>query len=229
MPRTEITGVPGVLETLLTQEVLDQLPLEAPGAPWECRGQAILWTARGGKAAAQALPPGLRQRTALAAVGGMVRYLDTPAGTYDEVLGAVAFREGRSIQGSVTFMAVDSAVSLVGGRVNWAMPKTLAEFDGSIASGTPMSATSATDTPWRVKATPRVFGPSIPVAAAFTVQQQFPGGDVRPARLHARGRGRAAVVAVEVSAETGLSTWLRPGRRLGAVIDQMTFTLGSPD
>lgn len=228
MPRAEITGVPGVLETLLPQEFLGQLPLEAPGAPWECQGQAILWTTRGGKAAAQSLPPGLRQRSALAAVGGMVRYLDTPAGAYDEVLGAVAFREGRSIQGSVTFMAVDSPLSLVGGRVNWAMPKTLAEFDGKIASGTPMAATSATGTPWRVEATPRGFGPSIPIAAAFTVQQQFPSGVVRPARLHARGRVRAAIVAVEVTSATGLPTWLRPGRRLGAVVDQMTFTLGAP-
>ena len=40
----------------------------------------------------------------------------------------VASADGRRSWGNVAFMAVDSETSLVGGRTNWAMPKTLAQF-----------------------------------------------------------------------------------------------------
>ena len=63
-------------------------------------------------------------------IGGMVRYLETPVGPYDEVLGMVGSRTGLRPWGSVAFMSVDSEPSLVGGRSNWAIPKTLGSFDG---------------------------------------------------------------------------------------------------
>ncbi len=226
--RTEL-DVAGVIETVLTPELLARLPENSSTAPWECQCNAVVWTALGSKSATRALPPAIRDTArALNVVGGMVRYTDTPVGSYDEVLGTIGFRHGRAVRGNVAFMAVDSEASLVGGRTNWAMPKTLATFTGEPAGGATMSAAGAVGTPWRVAATPRVLGPAVPIGSAFTVLQQFPDGAVRACKLKAKGWARPALITVDVEAETTLPDWLRSGRHLGAVIEKMTFSLGVP-
>ncbi|KAA0021662.1 acetoacetate decarboxylase family protein [Antrihabitans cavernicola] len=227
--RDELTGVAGVVETMLDQALVDTLPANDAPAPWTVTCSALVWNTLGGKAATAALPSGLRDDvSALNVTGGVVRYQDTPVGTYDEVFGAVGFRQGLGIRASVTFMAVDSPASLVGGRTNWAMPKTLAQFGGSIESGSTMTADSAAGTAWHVEAKPRAFGPAIPLISAFTVLQQFPSGEVKASKMNARGRGRAALIDVGVSADTSLPTWLRSGKHLGMLVETMTFTLGEP-
>ena len=85
----------------------------------------------------------------LLTVGGFVRYTDTPVGAYDEVLGMIGSRTGLRPWGNVAFMSVNSESSLVGGRTNWAMPKTLARFDGELANGGPSPATAPTSFPGR--------------------------------------------------------------------------------
>lgn len=223
MADLDVSGVP---ETVLSRALVASLPENLAPAPWECRCSATVWLGRGGKAAAAALPGGLGGGAALATVGGLVRYTDTPVGGYDEVLGLVGSRSGPRPWGHVAFMAVDSPASLVGGRTNWAMPKTLARFDGE--PGTAMSATGTDETEWSVTAVPRAVGPAVPIRAVGNARQRFADGRIGVSRLSFAGRVRPAVVRVDVSSAGTLSAWLRPGRHLGAVIEDATFTLGEP-
>ncbi len=226
--RIEVTGLKGVPETALSAALAAGLPLNQAEAPWECRCSALLWLGRGGRAAAAALPPGLAGSPALATVGGFVRYSATPVGPYDEVLGMVASRTGLRPWGNVAFMSVDSQPSLVGGRTNWAMPKTLARFEGEPAPGRTMTGTGSDQIPWSVSASSRVIGPALPFKSKGTARQQFSDGRIGDSLLTFAGRVRPAIVTVEVSSAGTLPRWLRPGRHLGAVIEEATFTLGEP-
>jgi hypothetical protein len=192
----------------------------------EC--DAVLWVSRPGPAAFTTLPPSLRGSRVLAVVGALVRYSATPVGPYAEVLGAVGGVGRRRLWGSVSFMAVDSVASLVGGRRNWALPKTLGAFEGEVADGRPMTATGPNGTRWRVSATPTAVGPALPARGVGVLRQQFPGARVGQSTLQARGRVRPALVTVEVESDGPLTGWLRPGRHLGGVVEQATVTLGAP-
>lgn len=226
MKLPELAQVPGIPESAITDQLITTLPALAAGAPWTCRARAVLWLGRGGKAATAALAPAVaKQATALSVVGGMVHYEHTPVGPYDEVFGAVAFRQGRRLSASVPFIAVNSAVSLVGGRSNWSLPKTLAQFEGEPAPGRTMTA-SRDD--WTVRAATRATGPAVPITISRPITQEWPGGAVRMATLRARGRGRPALVTVDVDAEPTLSSWLRSGRHLGIAFDTIRFTLAAP-
>jgi Acetoacetate decarboxylase (ADC) len=226
--RIELTGLKGVPETVLSEALVAGLPANQSGAPWECHCSALLWLGRGGSAAAAALPPALAGSPALATVGGFVRYTDTPVGPYDEVLGVVVSRTGLRPWGHVAFMSVDSPTSLVGGRTNWAMPKTLARFDGEPGPGVTMTGTGTDQLPWSVSATARVVGPALPIKGRGTARQQFPDGRIGDSVLSLSGRVRPAMMTLEVTSEGTLPTWLRPGRHLGALLEKATVTLGRP-
>lgn len=228
MDRTELTGVAGVPETALSAALLGRLPGNDAPAPWDCVCEAVVWFGRGGAAAGAALPPALRDSSALVVVGAMVRYLDTPVGAYDEVIGMVGSCSGVRPWGSVAFMSVDSEASLVGGRTNWAMPKTLGAFDGDIGSGRTITAVGADETRWRVSATPRSIGPALPLRTTGLTRQEFPGGRVGASTMRGKGRLRPATVTVEVDSDGPLPTWLRTGRHLGAVLERGTFSLAEP-
>lgn len=225
----DLASVHGTPETALTDDLVATLPPNDAPAPWTVRASAVVWWTKATPAAAQALPPSLRERGRPAVViGGMVRYADTPVGEYDEVFGVVGYRDGLRFGGTIPFMAVDSATSLVGGRGNWAIPKTLASFTGSPADDASFVASSATGPGWRVAATARAKGPSLPVFSRARVAQEFPDGTLRGTRLKARGRMRLAGIDVEVSSDADLPAWLVPGRHRGALITNTSFTLGAP-
>jgi len=174
-----------------------------------------VWGTRGGKASATAIAGTVAHRgRPLAVIGGMIAYQDTPVGDYREVLGAVGVTHGRSLLGSVPFMAVDSIDSLVGGRQNWALPKSLATFTGDPA-GSAMSATGPT---WSVHARTRAIGPA-------RLAQRWPDGQIRGALLNGRAAIRLALVHVDVKSDDSLADWLRPGWHAGAVVTRATFTL----
>jgi hypothetical protein len=228
MIRTEITGVPGVPETELSEELLARLPDNLAPAPWDARCSGLVWNGRGGSAARRALPPALRGSRALASIGGFVRYEHTPVGRYDEVFGMVASADGVRSWGNVAFMAVDSESSLVGGRANWSMPKTLARFDGSIGRGETISGWSDGPVRWRVEATAVRVGPRLKVRSKQPSRQEFPDGVVRDSPMVASAVIRPAMVRVEVVSDGPLASWLRPGLHLGALIESAEFTLGEP-
>jgi hypothetical protein len=188
----------------------------------------LLWLGRGGRAAAAALPPALADSPGLVTVGGVVRYTDTPVGAYDEVLGMIGSRTGLRPWGNVAFMSVNSESSLVGGRTNWAMPKTLARFDGELANGRRFTGNGTDQLSWTVSATPRIAGPAVPLKTKATARQQFADGRVGDSLLTFSGRMRPAFVTVGVSSAGPLRTWLRPGLHLGAFVEDATFTLGEP-
>jgi hypothetical protein len=226
--RPELTGVAGVAETAIGGALVDRLPPNLAPAPWDCTLEAVVWLTRGGRAAAAALPPSLAGPAA-GVVGGMVRYTGTPVGAYDEVLGLVVSRTGMRPWGHVAFMAVDSEASLVGGRTNWAMPKTMAAFTGVVGRRSSFTASGADEQRWRVSVTPTVVGPRLPLRLAGEARQQFGGGRVGVSRLRGGGRVRPALVHVEVESDGPLPTWLRPGRHLGAVVESAAFSLGATE
>lgn len=228
-PHPDLAGVHGVPESAVSQALLATLPAHVAPAPWTVTCDALLWFGRGSDAATAALPPSLRAgHSALTVVGGLVRYHQTPVGPYDEVLGLVGSRTGRSLWGSVCFMAVDSPASLVGGRVNWGMPKTLGAFAGEIGHGRTVVARGVDETDWQVSATPRAFGPRLPARSRAVTRQQLSDGRIGDSGLRARARVRAARVDVEVRSGGALASWLRPGRHLGVVVERATFTLAPP-
>ena len=224
-----LAGVPGVPETRLSQALLATLPENSAHAPWSCVCDAVLWFGRGGAAATAALPPPLRRAArGLGVVGGMVRYRETPVGPYDEVLGLVGSHTGARPWGSVAFMAVDSPASLVGGRTNWAMPKTLAGFEGDPAPGSTVVAWGRDEVRWQVTASSKPLAPAVPMVAAGQARQVFADGTVGSSRLSARARVRPALVAVDVVSDGPLAAWLRPGRHPGLVVQDARFTLAEP-
>ena len=118
-----IDAVHGVPQSALTLADLQQLPASAPPPPWNTSMRAVLWFARPTGAAGRAASLVGGGRPAMV-VGAMVDYDDTPVGPYREIIGGVGLASVRGLSLTVPFIAVDSPTSVVGGRVNWALPKT---------------------------------------------------------------------------------------------------------
>jgi hypothetical protein len=227
--RPELTGVAGVPETALSEALVARLPRPLAPAPWTCQAQAVVWFLRGGAEATQALPPALRgSGRGVAVAGGLVRYSGTPVGAYDEVVGVVGGRTGIRPGGSVAFMAVDSAQSLVDGRANWALPKAWATFAGHVGDGQTLTATGADERRWQVTVLPSTYGPLLPLRTRAWCRQQRAGGELVTSRLRVRGRSRPALVRVGVSSDGPLPGWLRPGRHLGAIVEWAELTVDPP-
>ncbi|MDT4894577.1 MAG: hypothetical protein QOE97_3612 [Pseudonocardiales bacterium] len=220
MTRDDLSAVPGVGECDLDAETVAALPDGSAPAPWAAECASIIWYARGNRAAAAA--SGVEGRP-LIVIGGLVSYAQTPVGSYREVFGMIALAHGRAVRGTIPFMAVDSPASLVGGRSNWSLPKSLASFEGSPEQGS-MSASGAT---WQVQATARPFGPHYPVPMRGRLVQRWPDGRPREAVLSGHGRARSALVTVEVRSAGPLAEWLRPGQHPGAVLSATRFALSA--
>ncbi|GAC1380259.1 MAG: hypothetical protein NVSMB48_05920 [Marmoricola sp.] len=228
MTTFDIAGVPGVAETTLPSDLVAGLPENLAPAPWTVRGSAVVWWNRAGAAARGALPVEIaRTHKPIMVIGGFVRYADTPVGTYDEVFGIVTSKGpggAKDIVSTVAFMAVDSPSSLVGGRSNWSMPKTLASFDGSPDSE--MTARSTTDQTWTVTSRARALPFGVSRSARAVIRQAFPDGSVGDTAMSSGGRMRPAVISVGVESDGPLAGWMRPGTRVGMVLEdvQMDFT-----
>lgn len=221
----DLTAVPGLPETALAPDGLADLPPSAPPAPWELELEAVLWGSRPVRGGATRLPAPRLASVArqLAGGGGFVRYLDTPVGPYAEALAGAVLLHDRRVVVHVPFMAVDSAQSVVGGRANWCLPKTLAGFDGAPgASGTVRAATGS----WEVRATARGLGPAFPFSRRFSLVQERPDGSLCRAIGQMSGRARPAYVTVSVSGGPHLRRWLRAGRRLGVIVESARGVLG---
>ncbi|MGN6162233.1 MAG: acetoacetate decarboxylase family protein [Marmoricola sp.] len=228
MTAFDLAGVPGVAETTLSSELVAGLPANLAPAPWNVRGSALVWWNRAGASARAALPASLAAtHKPVMVLGGFVRYADTPVGTYDEVFGIVTSKGpggAKDVVSTVAFMAVDSPTSLVGGRTNWSMPKTLASFEG--APDTEMTARSTTDRAWTVTARTRALPFGINRSARAVIRQAFPDGTLGDTAMESGGRMRPALISVGVESDGPLAGWLRPGRRMGMVLEnvQMDFT-----
>ncbi|MFL6126634.1 acetoacetate decarboxylase family protein [Actinophytocola sp.] len=217
MNRDEMLNLAGIPLTALADGVA--LPAEAPPAPWHTSMRAVVWQARPNGAARQAAGS-VHGRPALV-LGALISYDETPVGPYDEIVGGVGLLSGKGFAATVPFIAVDSPASVVGGRVNWALPKTLARF-----TGTPPTGMTATGEGWSVRVTVRAPGFAVPFRTRGQLRQPWPGGGVRRTRVGMSGRARPALVHVRVEAEPALSGWLRGGWHLGAVLENVTGHFG---
>lgn len=205
-----LTDLPGVPESTLPDDVV--LPASTPAAPWVCRVEATVWWHRATPAAGVLVPAVLPLGLPVT-VGAFVTYLDTPVGPYREVLAsphllAGPWRRGVLARVHVPFIAVDSPASVHGGRAHWALPKALAEFDGSRAQGRG----------WEVGAAARTWGPWFPARARLGSSQVDAQGRLGHAVTTARVQARLARVDVRCESEHDLPTWLLPGRHRGLVL-----------
>lgn len=231
--RGDLGDVPGSQQTVLGAGQLARLrpydQVHAAHAPWVCRLEATVWWRAAGPAArpalAAALPPGLAGARPLGAAAAVVRYLDTPVGPYREVLaGVVVLLRGVPTL-HVPFIAVDSPASVVGGRREWALPKTEARFPVDRHG----AAQTAEGDGWSVTARPRRSRlPVVPVVAPVPLRQVGPGGVAVSALMVGAGVLRSATVEVVVEADDALAAWLPAGRCRGATVTAGRFRLGSP-
>jgi hypothetical protein len=224
MKPAELLAVPGVAESTLDAETAATLPDVAPEAPWSVASAGVVWWSRPrGVSSSSAATVAAGRGKPVAVIGGLISYAATPVGPYHEVFGGIATRQGRSVEVSIPFMAVDSRDSLVGGRQNWSLPKVLASFTGEPGRDWGLFASG---NGWTVRVSARPIGPRLPAKMKGLVVQRWPDGAVRSAMLDGRGRSRLAVVNVDVTSSVGdLAAWLRPGRHLGVVTSDVHFTL----
>ncbi|MDP9116727.1 MAG: acetoacetate decarboxylase family protein [Actinomycetota bacterium] len=215
-----LARVPGVPETALSAADLGQLDDSVAAAPWRASARAVFWWRRldgdGRAAAARSLPPELSGLHVRAAAGAMVSYSDTPVGPYHEVIGLIVARRGLRLVVHVPFIAVDSRPSVVGGRANWALPKTLATFTGEPSSGVQCDASAGS---WRISATPITSGPAIGFAAPAMASVVQVGADreLWTSFSTARGRARRARVQANVSGAS-FADWFPTGACSGTVV-----------
>ncbi|MBV9197986.1 MAG: hypothetical protein JO168_27970 [Solirubrobacterales bacterium] len=217
-----VREVPGIRGTELAPEIVERLPVSAPPAPWRLRASGCLWVAPAPRCAGAALQKGIAGRPL--AVGGMfVAYEETPVGPYNEIIGFVALRRRWSVAGHIPFIAVDSAASVVGGRVNWLLPKTVATFSGHAVRE---RAVRARHDEWEVSAQARALGPLLVARSSLTLVQAGADGREGRARGRVRVRLRPALVRVRTGGVPELTGWLRSGRYPGLVIERFEGELG---
>jgi hypothetical protein len=221
-PELDVIGVP---ETTLGANQLRGLPRDVPPGPWEVDGSAVVWACRPRPALLDALPPSLRDLRPLVVVGCMVHYDRTPVGAYYEVAAVAILSDGGHRVAHVPFIAVDSAASLVGGRVNWSLPKTMAAFDGRPAAGQAMMATGPG---WWVRATAWAIGPSLPFRSGTRLRQEGPSGEAGETLARFRGRGRVGGIRVEVGGSDSLRGWLPSGTFPGFIAQRSRGTFPVP-
>jgi hypothetical protein len=204
--------VPGLPESSLRAEHLTVLPSSSPPPPWNCRVEAVLWTQRATRPPSEGLAfDWLGQSTGLT-VAGFIRYLESPVGPYHEVLAGSMVRTGFRPALQVPFIAVDSLASVAGGRINWALPKTVADFEVDLAG----ASARAEGADWSLAVQPAGERPSarrpVPLRAVLPAI-----GPLGTYRTSLRGRARLVRVRTQADGET-LSGWLGSGTHVAVVL-----------
>ncbi len=221
-----VSAAVGIAETMLPVDLIDRLPATAAPAPWRTHCHITTWWHRPRRGTAELLPAGVRDKKLNAVIWTLVRYQETPVGPYDEIAAVVSFRGGAPVH--IPFISVDSPISIVGGRVNWLLPKSLARFEWTDA-GVTITADSPADPAWSLRATVRRRGWGLPFVSGFSIQQ-FGTDDPRPRRFGARMRGLAhpARVTVDGSASGPLAQLLRTGEFRGFDVTHARFNAKPP-
>jgi hypothetical protein len=182
-----------------------------PPAPWRTVATAVIWVQRVPRDAVRSLPEPLAERPWLPlGLGGLVFYREGPVGPYSELFAAPLMLRAGGVAGHVPFMAVDSAASVAGGRVNWALPKELATFEP--VAGRPGCVTVRGDG-WAVRVTAAARARSLPIACSAACAQIWADGAVREFLTRLHGRARLASVDVEALSVATAPAWLAAGRR----------------
>jgi Acetoacetate decarboxylase (ADC) len=229
--RMDIAQIPGTDESALSEGEQVLLPASAPDAPWRVHARAVMWTRKPSPEAVatlrDVLPSSIiRNATPVRTIGAMVTYLDTPVGPYHEVLGIVILRRGKRTFAHVPFISVDSPASVVGGRTNWSLPKTLATFDGDPSS----DRMTASADGWEVDAqiAPKTLALPWVMPPLSSVVQATPDGGLWSVRMRGRGWARVARVTATVRASAATQSWFAAGDGPGIVVNRVVATVPKP-
>ncbi len=222
----ELALIPAAPESRLTPALVHRLPQTSPSAPWRCRLAGLVWFQRAGGAASSVLPAPLgRGTSARWVMGAFLHYTESPVGPYFEVYAALLVRRGLRVVVHVPFMAVDSLESLRGGRANWALPKTLATFEGTPSA---CAAMHVEGTGWQVSARSRSVGPWLPMRMALPCAQVRPNQAIGRYTATISGSTRLAHVEVDVSSDASLVQWMPAGRHIATQWSNASLTVTAP-
>jgi hypothetical protein len=216
----------GLPESVLPVQLVQLLPEKVAGAPWRTQCRVVTWMHPVAPAALEAFPAPIRPAGVALAAWALVRYEYTPVGPYDE-LAVTLLPEGGEGYGHIPFIAVDSYPSIVGGRVNWLLPKSLARFVWSEDS---LSANVTADAPakpgWSLTVNVDPWGETTQAAIPSNVQQVSAAGAVRRFTGTMGGVTQPAAVNVEGVAEGPLASLLVSGRYDGTLLTDCAFEVG---
>lgn len=185
---------------------------ESPPPPWPADVRATIWWHRATSEGRALLP----QKSVPVTLVMVVDYRSSPVGPYREILASPVLRRpgnglGALPRMSVPFIAVDSDVSVHGGRTHWNLPKVLADFGGDV-----LGSSSASGDGWAVHADAKGIGPAFPIKGALGFAQPV---DEELALAGAKLTGKARLARVKVDAHgPSLTSWLRPGTHFGLQI-----------
>lgn len=220
-----VSAAAGLPETALPDSLVEQLPTSVAAAPWRTRCQVVTWYHPANAAAIEAFPHAIRPDAVALVAWALVRYIDTPVGPYSEVAATLMPENGD--YGHIPFIVVDSLPSIVGGRVNWLLPKALARFDWSDDG---LSVTATADAPaeptWRIAVRCSPSGGTTPTTLPSRVAQASTDGVVGRADGTMNGSLTSATVEVDGHADGPLAALLQPGTYDGALMSDCTFEVG---
>ncbi len=222
----ELALIPAAPESELAAALERRLPQTAPPAPWRCRLDGFVWIQRSGMAAASVLPAPLESGpSARWVIGACLHYTDSPVGPYSEVYAALLVRMGYRLVAHIPFMAVDSLESVRGGRANWALPKTLATFEGTPSA---CAALRVEGTGWHMDARSRPFGPRLPMRIALPCAQVRPDQAIGRYKATIAGPARLSRVEVDVASDASLGDWMPSGRHIATQWSNASLTVAAP-
>jgi hypothetical protein len=216
----------GLPESALPAELIRLLPEKVAAAPWRTLCRVVTWMHPVAPAAIEALPAPIRSAGISLAAWALVRYENTPVGPYDE-LAVTLLPEAADGYGHIPFIAVDSYPSIVGGRANWLLPKSLARF---VWSEDNLSANVTADAPakpgWSLTVNITPLGEPAATAIPSNVQQVSAQGAVRRFTGTMGGAMQPAAVNVDAVAEGPLAPLLVSGRYDGTLLHDCNFEVG---
>jgi hypothetical protein len=221
-----VTAAAGLPETVLPESLITRLPDTAPAAPWSTRCRVVSWLHGVGAEAIAAIPPAIRPAGPALVAWALVRYDETPVGPYSEIA-ATLIPDGGDGYGHIPFIVVDSLPSIVGGRVNWLLPKALATFDWSDDGQSVTAASHEPATPaWSITVRHDTTGAAATITVPNHVQQVTTAGAVRRFDGELTGSMRAGTVQVDGSVDGPLAALLRIGSHEATIMTDCEFEVG---
>jgi hypothetical protein len=228
-PGYSVIDAVGLPETTLPSALVQLLPENSAPAPWRTHCRVITWMHAASPAAIEAFPAPIRPAGVALVAWALVRYERTPVGPYNEIA-VTLLPDGGDGYGHIPFIAVDSYPSIVGGRANWLLPKSLARFvwtaDGLSANAT---ADAPTKPGWSITVNAAPTGDPAQTSIPSNVKQVSRAGAVRRFSGTMAGRMQPASVKVEGVAEGPLAALLVPGQHDGTLLADCKFEVGPLD
>jgi len=221
-----VTAAAGLPETDLPDSLLSRLPESVAPAPWNTKCQVVTWHHPADAAAIETFPPAIRPSGVALVAWALVRYAETPVGPYSEIAVTVLPDDGDGY-GHIPFIVVDSLPSIVGGRVNWMLPKALAGFDWSDGDLSVNIVSEVPEQPeWRISVRCTPEDTAMPATLPSHVRQAGVDGAVGHVDSELVGSLAAAAVVVDGEATGPLGALLRPGGYDGAILRDCEFNVG---